>query len=122
MPVLDYIDRRVCPLGSDGRLLTRTPSEAHAAGAAGKRVTVGECWLDSAAPEELAASARLGNVASIQNRDVHSSAIPHDERSMRDIRVLGDATEIELVLSFRTCNLIIHLDSDSRLHDMSSVG
>ncbi len=118
MPGLDYIDLHVYPLGRDGNLLSRALEIARQAHAAGKGVTISECWLYKAAPEEMGGG--LGDVEAIQNRDVFSFWSPLEVRYLKDMMSLADAARLDFASFFWTRNLFTYLDYASTPHDLST--
>jgi hypothetical protein len=110
MPGLDYIDLHLYPMGKDAALLERGYSDAMAARAAGKRVTVSECWLYKAAPDELVGSGGLGNANLIMNRDYYSFWGPLDSRFLRDMMDLADATKMDFISFFWMRYFFAYLD------------
>lgn len=118
MPGLDYIDLHIYPLNKDGLLLECALDYASEARAAGKRVTISECWLWKASPEELGGG--LGDTEKVMNRDVYSFWSPLDSRLMQDIINLADATKMDFVSFFWTRNFFAYLDYDATTHNLTT--
>jgi hypothetical protein len=115
---LDYIDLHIYPLGSNGDYLDRALQYAQQAHAAGKAVTVSECWLYKASPDELGNG--LGDIQKIMNRDVWSFWSPVEERFVLDIVHLADAARMDFVSFFWARNFFAYLDYLSTPHNLST--
>ena len=118
LPGLDYIDLHVYPLGANGAYALRALQYAQQARASGKRVTISECWLYKASPEELGNG--LGDIQKIMNRDVWSFWTPVEERFILDIIHLADSTRMDFVSFFWARNFFAYLDYASTPHDLAT--
>jgi hypothetical protein len=118
MPGLDYIDLHIYPLNRNGLLLERALNWALEARAAGKRVTISECWLWKASPEELGNG--LGDTEKTMNRDVYSFWYPLDTRFLQDIINLADATNMDFISFFWMRNFFAYLDYETTPHNSST--
>jgi hypothetical protein len=108
MPGLDYIDLHVYPMSTDAELLQRALDWATEARADGKRVTISECWLWKASPDELGNG--LGNTDEIMDRDVYSFWEPLDARYIQDIMKLAYVSGMDFVSFFWMRNFFDYLD------------
>ena len=117
MPGIDYIDLHIYPLGRDGVILDRVLDIAREARAAGKAVTVGECWLYKALPEEVAAGPGIDGT--VFSRDPFSFWYPLDARFVDDIMNLADAAGMELVSFFWTRYFFAYLDYSAETSGLS---
>jgi hypothetical protein len=118
IPGLDYIDLHIYPLGPNGLYLDRALDYAQEAHAAGKGVTISECWLYKASPAELGNG--LGDMQKIMNRDVWSFWSPSDERFVLDMIDLADASRMDFVSFFWARNFFAYLDYASTPQDLST--
>jgi hypothetical protein len=118
LPGLDYIDLHIYPLNRDGVLLERALDWALEARAAGKRVTISECWLWKASAEELGTG--LGDSEKAMNRDVYSFWYPLDARFMQEIINLADATDMDFISFFWMRNFFAYLDYETTPHDSTT--
>ena len=98
MTGLDYIDLHIYPMNKNAALLDRALTYAQQAKTAGKQVTISECWLWKASPDELGNG--LGDTEKIMNRDVYSFWEPLDARYLQDIMKLADMTGMDFVSFF----------------------
>jgi hypothetical protein len=115
---LDYIDLHLYPLGQDAIYYQRALNYAQQARAAGKRVTISECWLYKASPDELGNG--LGDTQKIMNRDVWAFWSPLEDRYVQDIMNLADATRMDFVSFFWARNFFAYLDYGATPHDLST--
>ncbi len=120
MQGLDYIDLHLYPMGKNAGLFARGYSDAMAARAAGKRVTISECWLYKAAPDELVGSGGLGNANLIMNRDFYSFWGPLDSRFTRDMMDFADATKMDFISFFWMRYFFSYLDYEKIPRGMST--
>ena len=117
IPEIDYIDLHIYPLGKDGIVLDRVLDIAQEAHDAGKAVTIGECWLYKASPEEIVSGAAIdGNVF---NRDPFSFWYPLDARFVDTIINLADAANMEFVSFFWTRYFFAYLDYSTETGSLS---
>jgi hypothetical protein len=105
-------------LNRDGLLLERALNWALEARAARKRVTISECWLWKASPEELGNG--LGDTEKTMNRDVYSFWYPLDTRFLQDIINLADATNMDFISFFWMRNFFAYLDYETTPHNSST--
>ncbi|UCH50787.1 MAG: hypothetical protein JSV54_07160 [Chloroflexota bacterium] len=117
MPRIDYIDLHIYPLGKDGVLLDRVLDIVQDAHDVGKSVTIGECWLYKATPEEIVSGPGIdGNVF---NRDPFSFWYPLDARFFDIIINIADATNMEFVSFFWTRYLFAYVDYSAETGSLS---
>ncbi len=117
MPEIDYIDMHIYPLDRYGIILDRVLDIAQDAHDAGKAVTIGECWLYKASPEEIVAGPGIdGNVF---NRDPFSFWYPLDARFFDSIINLADATNMEFASFFWTRYFFAYLDYSTETSSLS---
>ena len=98
MPGLDYIDLHIYPMGRDNLFLERALSYSQTSHRNGKRVTVSECWLYKALPEELGSG--LGNAETIMDRDYYSFWSPLDSQFTRLMVSLSATADLDFVSFF----------------------
>lgn len=117
MPGINYIDLHIYPLGKDGVILDRVLDIAQEVHNSGKAVTIGECWLYKASPEEMVSGPGIdGNVF---NRDPFSFWYPLDARFFDSIINLADATNMEFVSFFWTRYLFAYVDYSTETRSLS---
>lgn len=118
MPGLDYIDLHIYPPGKDAVFLERALSIAQQARSAGKRVTIGECWLYKTLPEDLGGGP--GIEGDVFNNDAFSFWYPLDARFIHDIMDLADATEMDFASFFWMRNFFAYLDYNQTPSNLST--
>ena len=118
MTGLDYIDLHIYPMNKNAALLDRALTYAQQAKTAGKQVTISECWLWKASPDELGNG--LGDTEKIMNRDVYSFWEPLDARYLQDIMKLADVTSMDFVSFFWMRNFFAYLDYNSTPHNLTT--
>ena len=117
MPGIDYIDLHIYPLGENGVLLERVLDIAQEAHDVGKAVTIGECWLYKASPEEIVSGPAING--NIFNRDPFSFWYPLDARFFESIINLANAANIEFVSFFWTRYLFAYVDYSTETSNLS---
>ncbi len=117
MPGIDYVDLHVYPLGKNGVILDRVFDIAQAARKSGKAVTIGECWLYKALPEEMTAGPGIDG--KIFNRDPFSFWYPLDARFTDIVINLADAANMEFVSFFWTRYFFAYLDYSREARSLS---
>jgi hypothetical protein len=116
IPGLDFIDLHIYPFGVNDAYLQRAIDWAQQAHAAGKRVTVSECWLyKESAAEMTAGSSTLGNAELIMDRDFYSFWEPLDARFMGDMMTLAQDVNMDFMSFFWTRNFYSYLDYSPNL-------
>lgn len=117
MPEIDYVDLHIYALGEEGIILDRVLDIAREAHEAGKAVTIGECWLYKALPEEMVAGPGIdGNIF---NRDPFSFWYPLDARFFDNIINLADAADMEFVSFFWTRYFFAYVDYSQETRSLS---
>ena len=115
---LDYIDLHVYPMNTDAELLQRALDYDTEARADGKRVTISECWLWKALPDELGNG--LGNTDEIMDRDVYSFWEPLDARYLQDMMKLADVSGMDFVSFFWMRNFFAYLDYNTTPQNLTT--
>lgn len=116
-PKIDYIDLHIYPLGKDGVILDRVLDIAREAHDAGKAVTIGECWLYKALPEEIVSGPGIDGT--VFSRDPFSFWYPLDARFVDNIINLADAADMEFVSFFWTRYFFAYLDYSTETRSLS---
>ena len=116
MPGLDYIDLHVYPMGTDNVFLERALSYSQTSHRNGKRVTVSECWLYKALPEELGSG--LGSAETIMDRDYYSFWSPLDAQFARLIVSLSATADLDFVSFFWSRYFFNYLDYQATPHNL----
>lgn len=117
IPGIDYFDLHIYPLGRDAAILERVLDIAREAHDSGKAVTIGECWLYKASPEEM--GSEPDTEGDIFNRDPFSFWYPLDARFIDSIINLADATNMEFVSFFWTRYLFAYVDYSAETGSLS---
>jgi hypothetical protein len=118
MPGLDYLDLHIYPPGKNAVFMERALNIALEARKAGKRVTIGECWLYKAPPDELGGGP--GVDGDVFNNDVFSFWYPLDARFVKDIIGLADAAGMDFVSFFWMRNFLAYLDYENTPKNLST--
>ena len=116
-PGIDYIDLHIYPLGRDGVILDRVLDIAREAHDDGKAITIGECWLYKALPEEVASGPGIDGA--IFSRDPFSFWYPLDTRFVDAIMNLADAADMEFVSFFWTRYFFAYIDYSAETGSLS---
>jgi len=116
---LDYIDLHIYPMGTDNVYLDRVLSYSQTAHSNGKRVTVSECWLYKALPEELGSG--LGNAEMIMDRDYYSFWSPQDAQFIRLMVNLADTADMDFVSFFWSRYFFDYLDYQATQRNLTTL-